>query len=197
METDEEYLEAPLGEVGLAAAEILSICLGHGNSNITKSLSTWVSSLNDRPTNQDLQLGIDAVDRILGTQSEIAETWAESTEGHTWRSNAESLRSRLAMTAERDLFVRFEGLSPDLSQLYRVDWVAYFPTQSDALGAADVFRSDRLDVDLSASDTEPGWSVTASRTGRISYMLVMRMTNRIGQIVEVNRGRLDGWEIAL
>lgn len=159
-----EYLEAPLGEEGLAAAEVLSFCLSHGQSNITTSLSSWLFHLNDRPTDRDLQLGIETVNRVIGTQSELAETWEESTEGHSWRSQVESLRRRLEMTADRDLFLRFESLAPDLSRPHQVDWVAYFPRQTDAAAAADPLRSSGLEVATSGSDTEADWSVVASWT---------------------------------
>jgi hypothetical protein len=193
----EGYLESPDGEAGVAAAEVLAICLGQGSSIVTKSFSAWLTSLTDRPTDGDLQLGVDAIERILGPQSELRETWDESPSGAMWFANLEHLRARLGYTDDRDLYAQIEAMGVDMTQPHQVDWYSYFPTASGALDVARVLRDDHLEVEVSDAEGDGEWPVVASRTGQMTYMVVMRMTNRMRQTVDAHGGTLDGWGMAI
>jgi Regulator of ribonuclease activity B len=151
--------------------------------------------LTDRPSDSDLALGVDALDTILGDQSELRQLWEAPTD-QSWLPYMRHMRDRLGRTEDRDLYFRVEELV-DRKRAHRVDWFSYYPTEQSARAVADFFATDELEVDVHPSETGAEWSVTASRITPISYILVMRMTNRIRQIVEAHGGNLDGWGVAV
>jgi hypothetical protein len=190
-----------LGSEGAAAAEILTICIGHGFSVVPKRLSRWLTELDDRPSDRDLEDALAAVDRTLSDDSEQRELWGE--QGDTWQRYMEGMKARLRMTADRDTYLTFESMSPDLTQTHTADWFLHLPTEQSANRIGELLSSEGCAVDVHhlPEDQRDGdgfdWSVVASRKLVPAYMLLMRYTNRIQQICEAEGGSFDGWGIAL
>jgi Domain of unknown function (DUF4259) len=120
------------GNEGVAAAEILAICIGHGLSVVTPALSRWISSLSDIPSDDDLTIAVAAVDRVLSDTSELRELWDEQP-GDDWLRYMEGMRHRLSITGDRDVFLQFANLDLDLDKPRAVDWFLYFDNQDAAL----------------------------------------------------------------
>jgi hypothetical protein len=190
-----------LGSEGAAAAEILAICIGHGFSVVPTRLSRWITELDDRPTNEDLEDALAAVDRIRSMDSELRELWGER--GDIWLHYMEGMMERLRMTADRETYLTFESMGPDLTRSHTADWFLYLPTEQSANRIGKLLSSEGCVVDVHRlpEDQRDGdtfdWSVVASRTLIPTYMLLMRYTNRIQQICETEGGSFDGWGIAL
>jgi len=92
------YLEAPDAVVILAAAEIVAAAAGHpSDDDLPDDAQEYVDALD----------GIDpalvaaaraAVERVLASESELAELWAQSDSDDEWRGVVTDLRRRLAAT---------------------------------------------------------------------------------------------------
>ena len=190
-----EYLEAPLACEGVAAAEVLTICIGSGVTRITQSVDKWMLGLSDRPTSSDLELGVSAVERILGEGSELPELW-EQTADEAWSSYMADLKVRLTEPSSRDVFIAAEKAGADLEAPHRVDWFYYFPTEVLARDVGGILEQDQFQVDVHASENGQ-WAVIASQRRIVSYNPIMRLSNVFGMFAKAKGGVLDGWGMAI
>ena len=191
----EDELESPYAYEGLAAAEILAIAIGHGSSAVTRTFSAWISRLDERPTNVDLALALAVIDRITGHDSELMNCWIEESTKDEWLGYVDGMRRRLRSTSDRDVYAEFEGHNPDLSRPHEVNWFLYFPTEDAARTVAAMLSSEKFEIDVHKLDENSDWTVEATRSLAVSYILVMRITNRVQQICEAHGGSFDGWGI--
>lgn len=102
------YLDADIGECALAAAETVATASGRSSSALTQrkdpedpvlQLIKWAKTKHADPLRQkDLRdLALQAIQRTLSNDSEIAELWADSEEdGGTWLTGIKDLQARLS-----------------------------------------------------------------------------------------------------
>jgi hypothetical protein len=191
----EGELESPDAHEGLAAAEILAIAIGHGSSAVTRTFSAWISRLDERPTNADLALALSVIERVTGHDSELMNCWIEESNKNEWLEYVEGMKRRLRSTSDRDVYVEFERHNPDLSRPHEVNWFLYFSTEDAARTVAAMLSSEKFQIDVHKLDENSDCTVEATRSLAVSYMLVMRITNRVQQICEAHGGTFDGWGI--
>jgi Domain of unknown function (DUF4259) len=93
-----KYLEAPDGEEGLAAADIVARLRGNfGLCNVyTEDIDRWVKAVRLVPSVDLLDKARRAVDRVSTAPSELLDLWTESDEFEAWKSSVDGLRQRLA-----------------------------------------------------------------------------------------------------
>jgi hypothetical protein len=90
-----DYLEAPVCEEGLAAAEIIAGVRGRPSQDLPPDVAAYVRK----------QAGFDLGDELIENtrravalvleSSELAELWAESDEADAWRASVIDLQTRL------------------------------------------------------------------------------------------------------
>jgi hypothetical protein len=94
----EDYLEAPDGAVGLAAAEVVAAAFGKAGDAAKKheGLVSWLAGLNAPPSPDLVGKAIATVDRIVTEPSELMELWEDSDDYEAWQADVTDLRARLA-----------------------------------------------------------------------------------------------------
>jgi hypothetical protein len=92
-----KYLEAPDGEEGLAAADIVARLLGRfqPRNSYTESIDNWCERVKLTPSPELIANARKTVQRIQTEPSELLELWAESGEFEQWKSVVEGLLGRL------------------------------------------------------------------------------------------------------
>jgi hypothetical protein len=95
--TGADYLEADLAAKALAAGEVIARLRGRGCDlrSYSEAVDRWVDAHPLVPPDELVEQAIEAIDRILGLASELAETWDESDDRETWRVVVGDLRARL------------------------------------------------------------------------------------------------------
>lgn len=93
---EEEYLEAPLAEEAIAAAEVIAWLRGHPCpvNAYTEKIAAWVAAHPIPPPSEVVQLALSALDRIEGPESELAELWEDDPD---WTAAIANLRTRLTV----------------------------------------------------------------------------------------------------
>lgn len=96
----DDYLEAPDGANAIAAAEVVAAASrrpAESNAYSEKALA-WAEAHPEVAGNKALAL--DALDRVVGANSELSELWfeggSESEEGKQWSAAVSNLRARLS-----------------------------------------------------------------------------------------------------
>jgi hypothetical protein len=94
----DDYIEAPDATNVLAACEVLARLNGKpGYTNAyTEKVDQWVAAHPLKPSRSILKQANEAIDRILGDNSELKELWAESDEHDSWLAAVADLRQRLS-----------------------------------------------------------------------------------------------------
>jgi hypothetical protein len=88
------YLEAPDGSVAIAAAEITSASQGNPPGDLPENVATWVTAHGQQLGAEDVELALQAVERVAGEKSELAELWDDADEPE-WRESLGDLSERL------------------------------------------------------------------------------------------------------
>lgn len=93
---EESYLESDLACEAIAACEVVARLKGNwGIRNpYSETVDKWVESHPISPTHEVVALSEQALERILGKQSELRELWDE-TGDDAWRNAVEDLRRRI------------------------------------------------------------------------------------------------------
>jgi Domain of unknown function (DUF4259) len=93
----DEYLDQDVACNALAACEVLARLLGNfGYRNAyTEKVDSWVAAHPTKPKPALLIRARNAIQRVLGEQSELRQLW-EETDGDSWRKTVEDLRQRLS-----------------------------------------------------------------------------------------------------
>lgn len=96
LDPDTDFLAAEEGHRTLAAAEILAAALDGDTQNIVSArLRAWVQEADQTDLLPLRDVGRDAVDRVLGPDSEVPDLWADNAEADEWTGAAQTLRARL------------------------------------------------------------------------------------------------------
>ncbi|MCH7669566.1 MAG: DUF4259 domain-containing protein [Acidobacteria bacterium] len=93
--TVEGYLEMYVGAAAIAAAEIIAAAVGRASSDLPGEFFEWLIDNDDVPTSADITLARNAVERISGEDSEVADLWQDARDA-SWASRVEELLVRLA-----------------------------------------------------------------------------------------------------
>ena len=93
----DEYLDSVVASTALAACDVLARCLGKPGyqSANTRNADAWVAKHKLKPPPALLKRAENAIDRILGDDSELRQLVEESQHGVEWRALVEDLRQRL------------------------------------------------------------------------------------------------------
>jgi hypothetical protein len=93
----EEYLEAPEASEAVAAVEVLAKLLGKGTQTdtYTEKVDEWVKSLSVQPNAAILTKANNALERILGENSELRELWEEG-DAQEWQSSIATLQRAIS-----------------------------------------------------------------------------------------------------
>jgi predicted nucleic acid-binding protein len=92
--TGDGYVEAPKGSVAIAAAEVTSASQGNPPGELPENVATWVTAHGAELGAEDVELALEAVGRVAGEESELAELWDDADEPE-WRESLEDLSERL------------------------------------------------------------------------------------------------------
>ncbi len=97
LDAGEDYLEAPAATVAIAAVETLARLQGFWGerSAYTEAVDAWVERVKLPVPPALAAQAVQALDRILGEQSELRELWEESEEFDAWKATVAELRSRV------------------------------------------------------------------------------------------------------
>ena len=95
LEVGEDYLEAPEGEIALAAIAVLARLHGASaeHAPISPSAEEWVKKIETSPDEELRDKAVAAIDRILADESELRDLWEESNEYEEWKSSVQQLRA--------------------------------------------------------------------------------------------------------
>ncbi|HEY3830704.1 MAG TPA: DUF4259 domain-containing protein [Acidimicrobiia bacterium] len=89
------YLLAPLGSVGLAAAEVVATATGTPGDALPTAVLKWIRDHQHAIDASLRQLAAAVVDRVLGDDSEVADLWDDEAD-RTWRASGSDLGRRLS-----------------------------------------------------------------------------------------------------
>jgi hypothetical protein len=92
--TGDCYVEAPAGRVAMAAAEVASASQGNPSGDLPENVADWVTAHGAELTVEDVELALQAVERVAGDESELAQLWDDADEPE-WRESLEDLSERL------------------------------------------------------------------------------------------------------
>ncbi len=90
-----DYLEAPVCEEGLAAAEIIAGIRGRPSLDLPPDVAAYVRKLAGFDLGDELVENTRRAVALVLESSELAELWAESDEGDAWRASVIDLQRRL------------------------------------------------------------------------------------------------------
>jgi len=97
---NDDYLEAPEGNVAVAAAAVVAASLDGAREGLPEDVQAWLRDGREWATVRDARLARRALDRVTGANSEAAELWADSSSAEEWSQAVASLRQRLADSAK-------------------------------------------------------------------------------------------------
>lgn len=89
------YIDAPEGSVAIAAAEITAAAQGRPAGDLPDNATTWVSAHGAALGAEDAELALQAVQKIGGDESELAELWVDADEPE-WKESLADLTERLS-----------------------------------------------------------------------------------------------------
>lgn len=96
LDPDTDFLAAEEGHRTLAAAEILAAVLDGETQNIVSArLRSWVQEADALDLAPLRDVARDALERVLGPDSELPDLWADSAESDEWLNGVQTLRARL------------------------------------------------------------------------------------------------------
>jgi hypothetical protein len=78
----------------VAAADIIAACQGSASGDLPENVADWVTAHGAELTAEDVELALEAVGRVAGEESELAELWDDADEPK-WRESLEDLAGRL------------------------------------------------------------------------------------------------------
>jgi hypothetical protein len=89
------YLDADDGSMALAAAEAVAASKGAPTDDLPAEVEAWAEANAAGIGAANVAASLAAVERVGGTDSELADLWEESGSAGEWREHLESLRVRL------------------------------------------------------------------------------------------------------
>jgi hypothetical protein len=88
------YVQAPEGSVVIVAVDITAACQGNPSGDLPENVADCVTAHGAELTPEDVELALEAVGRVAGDESELAELWDDANEPE-WRESLEDLSERL------------------------------------------------------------------------------------------------------
>jgi len=88
------YLEAPDGQVAWAAAAVVAAADDPSAVTLPDEVTNWVDRHREARPSATRPLALQAVQRVLADNSELAELWREAGEDE-WRANVEKVAAAL------------------------------------------------------------------------------------------------------
>jgi hypothetical protein len=88
------YVAAPDGSVAIAAAEITSASQGNPPGDLPENVASWVTAHGRELGAENVELALQAAERVGGDESELAELWDDADEPE-WRESLGELSERL------------------------------------------------------------------------------------------------------
>jgi Domain of unknown function (DUF4259) len=97
-EAGDDYLDQDIANNALGACEVLARLLGRpGYTNpYTEKVDQWVAAHKIKPPPALLKRATEAIDRVLGPDSELRDLWEEGDDADAWRAAVEDLRNRVS-----------------------------------------------------------------------------------------------------
>ncbi|MFF3269618.1 DUF4259 domain-containing protein [Streptomyces chrestomyceticus] len=95
---ERDYLEAPEGEMAVAAAALIAAARADGTAPADPVHAPDLTV--PEPPRKLAVLAVHALDRVLAPDSELAELWAESDGGQEWLAHLARLRAELSGGAD-------------------------------------------------------------------------------------------------
>jgi hypothetical protein len=92
----DDYLEVDDCSAAIAAAEIVAAACDGKLDRLAEDASAWLGRHGKQLAASDRALAARAVQRVLGSDSELAELWDEGGTDNEWRRDAAGLVARLA-----------------------------------------------------------------------------------------------------
>lgn len=99
-----DYLDVDDGSAAIAAAEIVAAAGDGELGRLATDASAWLGQHGKEIVDSDRALAVRAVERVLGSDSELAALWDEGDTDNEWRRDVAGLVARLvAPRAEKPL----------------------------------------------------------------------------------------------
>jgi Domain of unknown function (DUF4259) len=97
LDPSDDYLEAPVATEAIAAIETLARLQGNWGerSSYTETVDAWVERVRLPVPAALARQAMQALDRVVGEQSELRELWEESEEFDAWMASVAELRGRV------------------------------------------------------------------------------------------------------
>ncbi|MFC3835029.1 MULTISPECIES: DUF4259 domain-containing protein [Deinococcus] len=96
LDPDLDYIEAEEGSRAIAAAEVIAAITSGDHRNITDDdLLAWVEGTDGRTLSDQREPALEALERVLGPDSELPELWEESDDRRDWQRDVQRLRASL------------------------------------------------------------------------------------------------------
>lgn len=97
LEAEDDYLDLSFAYRALAACETLARLRGRpGYTNAyTEPVDKWVAAHPQQPSDELIQRGSAAIDRVLGENSEARGLWEDAGRLDDWKASVEDLRTRM------------------------------------------------------------------------------------------------------
>ncbi|TCM60693.1 uncharacterized protein DUF4259 [Acinetobacter calcoaceticus] len=94
LQADDEYVDADIGSIAHAAAEVLAKALGQGTQTdaYTEKVDQWLARINQQVPPALVQKAIKALNLLRAEESELNELWGETDEHDLWIENIEALK---------------------------------------------------------------------------------------------------------
>lgn len=91
-----EYLEAPAGELALAAAEIVNGIANSPRGTLPAEAIAWIDRHKNLDVSSLVPKAITLIDRVLSDASELKELWIENEEDFpAWETDVKDLQTKL------------------------------------------------------------------------------------------------------
>lgn len=88
------YIEASEGSIAIAAADITAACQRNPSGDLPENVADWVTAHGAELTAEDVELALEAIGKVAGEESELAELWDDADEPE-WRESLADLAERL------------------------------------------------------------------------------------------------------
>lgn len=91
-----DYVDASLGENGVAASEVVACLRGNPGPMLPDSVSDWVKQRPQDVPGDLVEKALGVLRRVQSPPSELLELWEESAEFASWQAALSSLQHRLS-----------------------------------------------------------------------------------------------------
>jgi Domain of unknown function (DUF4259) len=92
--TEADYLEAPVAEIAVAAAEVVASAMGRSVQGVPPEVTAWLAINASSLSSSYAEGAIKALDRVTGEHSELQELYEEAGD-EEWQQAIAELRTRL------------------------------------------------------------------------------------------------------